>query len=47
LKQHLDIAKALSVDKDDLIIFSAKSRLGKDAIWNAVEGLIGYHLKSA
>ena len=47
LKQHLNIAKALSVDKDDLILFSAKSRLGKDAVWNAVEGLIGYHLKSA
>jgi len=40
LKQHFDIAKALSVDKDDLILFSAKSRLGKDAVWTAVEYLI-------
>jgi len=47
LKQHLGIAKALSIDKDDLILFSAKSRLGKDAVWHAVEGLIDYHLKSA
>jgi len=47
LKQHLNIAKALNVDKGDLILFSAKSRLGKDVVWNAVEGLIGYHLKSA
>jgi len=43
LKHHFDIAKALSVDKDDLILFSAKSRLGKDVVWEAVEGLIGYH----
>ena len=42
LKQQVTIAKALSVDKDDLILFSAKSRLGKDAVWDAIEGLIGY-----
>jgi GTP-binding protein len=42
LKQQFTIAKALSVDKDDLILFSAKSRLGKDAVWDAIEGLIGY-----
>jgi len=42
LKQHIAIAKALSVDKDDLILFSAKSRLGKDAVWDAIEALIGY-----
>jgi len=40
LKHHLDIAKALSADKDDLILFSAKSRMGKDAVWDAVEHLI-------
>ena len=40
LKQHLAIAKALSVDKDDLILFSTKSRMGKDAVWEAVEHLI-------
>jgi len=42
LTQQATIAKALSVDKDDLILFSAKSRLGKDVVWDAVEGLIGY-----
>ena len=42
LKQQFTIAKALSVDKDDLILFSAKSRLGKDAVWDAIEALIGY-----
>ena len=42
LKQQVTIAKALSVDKDDLILFSAKSRLGKDAVWDAIEMLIGY-----
>ena len=42
LTQQVTIAKAISVDKDDLILFSAKSRLGKDVVWDAVEGLIGY-----
>jgi len=43
IKQHLSIAKALSVDNNDLILFSAKTRLGKDAVWDAVEQLIGHH----
>ena len=42
LTQQATIAKALSVDKNDLVLFSAKSRLGKDVVWDAVEGLIGY-----
>lgn len=42
LIQKATIAKALSVDKDDLVLFSAKSRLGKDVVWDAIEGLIGY-----
>jgi GTP-binding protein len=42
LTQKATIAKALSVDKDDLILFSAKSRLGKDVVWDAIEGLIRY-----
>jgi len=42
LTQKATIAKALSVDKDELILFSAKSRLGKDVVLDAVEGLIGY-----
>jgi GTP-binding protein len=39
-KQHFSIAEALSVDSKELILFSAKSRLGKDAVWDAVEQLI-------
>ena len=42
LMQKATIAKALSVNKDDLILFSAKSRLGKDVVWDAIEALIGY-----
>ena len=42
IKQRLANAKALGVDVDDLILFSAKSRLGKDAVWNAVEQLIDH-----
>lgn len=42
-KQHFSIAEALSVDSKELILFSAKSRLGKDAVWDAVEQLIAYH----
>jgi GTP-binding protein len=42
IKQHRANANALGVDVDDLIMFSAKSRLGKDAVWNAIERLIDY-----
>jgi len=40
--QHLAIAKALSVNKEELILFSAKSRMGKGGVWKAIERLIGY-----
>ncbi len=40
--QHMAISKALSVNKENLILFSAKSRMGKDAVWKAIEALIGY-----
>ena len=40
INQHLSIAKALSVDKKELILFSAKSRQGKDAVWHAIEKLL-------
>ena len=40
IKQHLSISKALSVDRNYLILFSAKSRQGKDDVWNAVERLL-------
>jgi len=41
IKQHLSISKALSIDMNYLILFSAKSRQGKDDVWNAVERLQG------
>jgi len=40
--QHLAIAKALSVNKEELILFSAKSRMGKDHVWDAIKRLVGY-----
>jgi GTP-binding protein len=40
--QHSAIAKALSVNEEELILFSAKSRMGKDDVWDAIERLIGY-----
>jgi GTP-binding protein len=40
--QHLAIAKALSLNEKELILFSAKSRMGKDNVWDAIEWLIGY-----
>lgn len=39
-KQHLIISKSLSADKEDFIIFSAKSKTGKKALWDAIENLI-------
>jgi GTP-binding protein len=39
-KQRLANAHALGVDVDDLILFSAKSRQGKDAVWGAIDPLI-------
>jgi GTP-binding protein len=39
LKQHIAIAEALVVAPDKLILFSAKSRQGKDAIWDAILSL--------
>jgi GTP-binding protein len=40
IKQHFSISKALSVDRNDLILFSAKLRQGKDDVWDAVEKLL-------
>jgi GTP-binding protein len=40
--QHLAIARALSVNQEELILFSAKSRMGKGGVWKAIERLIGY-----
>lgn len=40
IKQRRANANALGVDVDDLILFSAKSRQGKDAVWGAIDQLI-------
>ena len=40
--QHLSIAKALSVNQEELILFSAKSRMGKNKVWDAIGRLIGF-----
>jgi GTP-binding protein len=40
IKQRLLIEKDLGEDNSDLILFSAKSRRGKDAVWDAVDRLI-------
>ena len=40
--QHLAIANALCINEEELILFSAKSRLGKEDVWNAIERLIGF-----
>ncbi len=34
------IAKALSVNEEDLILFSAKTRQGKEEVWRAIEALL-------
>jgi GTP-binding protein len=40
LKQQAAIAQTLSVVKQDLILFSAKTRLGRDAVWEAILALL-------
>ncbi|MDX2441692.1 MAG: ribosome biogenesis GTP-binding protein YihA/YsxC [Desulfobacterales bacterium] len=39
-KQLKEISNTLSADKDNLILFSAKSRQGKDEVWDVVKKLI-------
>jgi GTP-binding protein len=39
VKQHNLIARALERDKKNFILFSAKSRRGKDALWDAILSL--------
>lgn len=36
------ISGALGCDLQDIIVFSAKTRLGKDVLWRAIDALIGY-----
>ncbi len=40
IKQRLLIEKDLGEDNNDLVLFSAKSRRGKDDVWDAVDRLI-------
>ena len=47
MNQHIANTKILGVDRNDLILFSAKSRMGKDAIWAAIEQLIDDNLNLA
>jgi GTP-binding protein len=35
-KQHAAIARTLGIEKEDIILFSAKTRRGKDLLWNAI-----------
>ena len=39
-QQHRLIAQALERPKNDFILFSAKNRRGKDALWNAILSLV-------
>jgi GTP-binding protein len=41
VQQHSRIAEALEMDKKDFILFSAKTRRGKDTLWNAILSLSG------
>lgn len=41
IKRQLAIAETLDVDKDNLILFSAKTGRGKNDAWGAVEKLMG------
>ena len=47
MNQHIANTKILGVDRNDLILFSAKSRMGKDATWAAIEQLIDDNLNLA
>ena len=38
-KQRAAVASSLDVDSSDLILFSAKSRKGRDAVWDAIISL--------
>ena len=40
VRQRAEIADTLGVDVDSLIPFSAKSRQGRNAVWDAIEGLL-------
>ena len=39
IKQQAAIVEALGMSKEDVILFSAKTRKGKDAAWDAILSL--------
>jgi GTP-binding protein len=39
IKQQAAIVRALAVGKEDAILFSAKTRRGRDVIWDAILGM--------
>jgi len=40
VKQHAVVARSLALDSRDLILFSAKSRKGREDVWQAIELII-------
>ena len=40
LKQQAAILQALAVDQQSVVLFSAKTRLGRDAVWEAILALL-------
>ncbi|UCD82593.1 MAG: YihA family ribosome biogenesis GTP-binding protein [Desulfobacterales bacterium] len=42
-KQRAAVADALGMDRHDLIVFSAKSRQGREDLWQAIEKLLLIH----
>ena len=39
-RQHAVVARELALDASDLILFSAKSRKGRDDVWKAIENVL-------
>jgi GTP-binding protein len=42
MKRYNSISESLNVEKKDMILFSAKSKKGKDLVWNNIESLIDF-----
>jgi GTP-binding protein len=42
VKQQLFIGKALSIERDELILFSARSNKGKESVWPVLQRLMGF-----
>jgi GTP-binding protein len=42
LEQQLSIGKALYIERDELILFSARSKKGKESVWAALERLMEF-----